>query len=298
MGCRCWLRKAKGLLFNEGFPTPRGVFYLITTTLLSLLLPLSFLLLATLSAAQYYIQSLNWYVLQDPLPYILNLALHVNPCVLYFLVSIITIATLIHGLMDKATLSSCESSSNSWLSSRISVHLYIAWILLCAFQFCIGLGIEGSIVAGVYDYSESSFGAERSLVSRVIFLFGLHESTQVWSRFVVRPIVDDTVYGVARKERWVERVSAAASLGVLWWWRLRDEVETLVVMGQVKREQLLDVRLADFVGWWLYYLTVTIGMVRVIKGVMWILMISLCRRRATQISQVDSGDDNDDDDKV
>ncbi|MED6199418.1 hypothetical protein PIB30_075780 [Stylosanthes scabra] len=295
MGCRCWLRKAKELLFNEGFPTPRGVFYLITTTLLSLLLPLSFLLLATLSAAQYYIQSLNWYVLQDPLPYILNLALHVNPCVLYFLVSIITIATLIHGLMDKSTLSSCESSSNSWLSSRTSVHLYIAWILLCAFQFCIGLGIEGSIVAGVYDYSEPSFGAERSLVSRVIFLFGLHETTQVWSRFVVRPVVDDTVYGVARKERWVERVAAAASLGILWWWRLRDEVESLVVMAQVKREQLLDVRMADFVGWWLYYLTVTIGMVRVIKGVMWILMISLCRRRATQISQVDSGDDNDDD---
>ncbi|KAL1341204.1 hypothetical protein HN51_027688 [Arachis hypogaea] len=289
MGCR-WLRKAKELLFNQGFPTPRGVFYLITTTLLSLLLPLSFLLLATLSGAQFYLQSLNWYILHQPLPYIFNLALHVNPCVLYFLVSIVTMATLIHGLMGKAALSS--DSWSSW-SSRTSFHLYIAWILLCAFQFCIGLGIEGSIVAGVYD-SESSFGAERSLISRVIFLFGLHETTQVWSRFVVRPVVDTTVYGVARKERWIERVAAATSLGLMWWWRLRDEVETLVVMAQVKREQLLDVGLADFVGWWLYYLTVTIGMVRVIKGVMWMFMISLCRRRPTQISQVESGDDNDD----
>ncbi|KAL1293796.1 hypothetical protein HN51_054435 [Arachis hypogaea] len=288
MGCR-WLRKAKELLFNQGFPTPRGVFYLITTTLLSLLLPLSFLLLATLSGAQFYLKSLN-YILHQPLPYIFNLALHVNPCVLYFLVSIVTMATLIHGLMGKAALSS--DSWSSW-SSKTSFHLYIAWILLSAFQFCIGLGIEGSIVAGVYDF-ESSFGGERSLISRVIFLFGLHETTQVWSRFVVRPVVDTTVYGVARKERWIERVAAATSLGLMWWWRLRDEVETLVVMTQVKREQLLDVGLADFVGWWLYYLTVTIGMVRVIKGVMWVFMISLCRRRPTQISQVESGDDNDD----
>ena len=157
---------------------------------------------------------------------------------------------------------------------------------------CVGLGIEGSIAAGVYD-SESSFGAERSLISRVIFLLGLHETTQVWSRMVVRPVVDDTVFGVERKERWIERVAVAASLGTLWWWRLREEVETLVVMAEAKREQLMDVGMGDFVGWWLYYLTVTIGMVRVVKGAMWIIMISLRRRRRRQISQAESSENDD-----
>ena len=98
---------------------------------------------------------------------------------------------------------------------------------------------------------------------------------------VVRPVVDDTVFGGARRERWVERVGLAAGLGTLWWWRLREEVETLVLVAQVKSEQLMDVGIGDFVGWWLYYLIVTIGMVRIVKGLIWIFMISLCRRRPT-----------------
>ncbi|KAF5931445.1 hypothetical protein HYC85_032318 [Camellia sinensis] len=81
-----------------------------------------------------------------------------------------------------------------------------------------------------------------------------------WSRTVVKPVVDDTVFGYVKEERWVERVAMAASLGTLWWWRLRGEIESLVVMVEVKRELLIGVGIADFVGWWLYYLTVTIGM--------------------------------------
>lgn len=280
-----WQKKSKELLFNYVSPTPREVFYLITYTLLTLLLPLSFLLLATLSGAQYYLQTLTLYHNSpQPFPYLFSLALHTNPCVLYVLVSIVSIATLIQGLTGKNITLSSDSSSSSTL--------YIAWILLCTFQVCVGLGIEGSIAAGVYD-TESSFGVERSLLSRVIFLLGLHETTQVWSRMVVRPVVDDTVFGFARNERWVERVAIAACLGTLWWWRLREEVETLVVMAEAKREQLMDVGMADFVGWWLYYVTVTIGMIRIVKGLMWMFMISLCRRRVTQISPVESSDNDD-----
>ena len=63
------------------------------------------------------------------------------------------------------------------------------------------------------------------MLSRVVFLLGLHETMQVWARMVVRPVVDDTVFGVAaREEKWVERVVVAASLGALWWWRLREDV--------------------------------------------------------------------------
>lgn len=297
-----WQRKAKEFFFNHFAPTPKEIFHLLTITVLSLLLPLSFLLLATLSGAQYYLQTIT--ELQFQFPYLFTFALHINPCILYVLVSIVSVSTLIHGLMGKITLFSDSSNSTPVLQPR----LYTAWILLCTFQVCVGLGIEGSIAAGVFDsdidddVSSSGFGGvERSFLGRVFFLLGLHETTQVWSRVVVRPVVDDTVFGVGkRRERWIERVAVAASLGTLWWWRLREEVETLAVMAEAKKEQSLDVGIGDFVGWWLYYLTVTIGMVRVVKGLIWVIMVSLCRRRVTGIiSPVESEESiQNDDDKV
>ena len=47
-----------------------------------------------------------------------------------------------------------------------------------------------------------------------------------------------------------------------------------MVMVEAKTEQLMDVRVSDFVGWWLYYLTLTIGIVRVLRGLMW--MVTVC----------------------
>ncbi|XP_020227442.1 uncharacterized protein LOC109808736 [Cajanus cajan] len=270
-----WKRKAKELL------RPREVLYLFTITILSLLLPLSFLLLATLSGAQYYLQTLTSLQFSpQPFPRLFHIALNINPCILYVLVSIVSVATLIQGLMGKIKITLFSDSPSPSPSPSRSSRLSTAWALLCAFQVCVGLGIEGSIAAGLYDEDyESSFGVERSLVSRMIFLLGLHETTHVWCRMVVRPVVDDTVFGASRRERWIERVGLAAGLGTLWWWRLREEVETLVVVAQVKNEQLMDVGLGDFVGWWLYYLVVTIGMVRIVKGLIWMFMISLCTRR-------------------
>jgi hypothetical protein len=190
--------------------------------------------------------------------------------------------------MGKITL--LNDSSNSIL---LQTRRYISWkwILLCTFQICVGLGIEASIAAGVFDTDDdvfdvnddddgSSFVVERSLLSRMIFLLGLHETTQIWSKVVVRPVVDDTIFGIGKRERlWIEKVVVAGSLGTLWWWKLREEVENLGFMVETKKEQLMEVGIEEFVGWWLYYLTVTIGMVRIVKGVIWIFMISLCRRR-------------------
>ena len=64
-------------------------------------------------------------------------------------------------------------------------------------------------------------------------------------------------------------------------------MESLVVMVEAKKEQLIDVRVSDFVGWWLYYLTVTIGMVRVVRGLVWMVTICLYRRtRATGVTSL------------
>ncbi|MED6147661.1 hypothetical protein PIB30_045829 [Stylosanthes scabra] len=271
---------------------PREVFYLITVTLLTLLLPLSFLLLSRLSTLQYYLQTLTFYYHHYSPPYLLSLALRISPSLLYILVSILTLASFIHAFTGNITIFTRSSSSSSSFQPR----LYTAWILLCAFQVCVGLGIEGSIQAGFYDDDEDEGGFERSLLSRVVFLLGLHETTHVWSKMVVRPVVDDTVFGGVgpRKERWVERAVMAASLGTLWWWKLREDVETLVMMVEVKKEQFMDVGIGDFIGWCLYYVTVTIGIIKIVKALMWICMISLCRirRRTTSISMVETSEDN------
>ncbi|AES61644.1 hypothetical protein MtrunA17_Chr1g0194611 [Medicago truncatula] len=284
-----WQKKSKEFFFNYiAIYTPTRIFHLLTITILTLLLPLSFLLLASLSGAKFYLQIHS----QQPLPYLFSFAIHTSPCILYVLVSIVSVATLINGLMGKINL--MNDSSNSIL---LQTRLYMSWkwILLFTFQICVGLGIEASIAAGVFDSDNdvfddgsSSFGVERSFISRMIFLLGLHETTQIWSRVVVRPVVDDTIFGVGKTERlWIEKVVVAGSLGTLWWWKLREEVENLGVMAETKKDEMMEVGIEEFVGWWLYYLTVTIGMVRIVKGLMWIFMISLCRRRVTQINEVE-----------
>jgi len=275
------LQKKTKDLFNG--ITAKEIFYIFTFTILTLLLPLSFMLLAKFSDAQYYLQTLTWYHSPQHFPYVLTLALHINPLILYVLVSIISVASFIHVLTGKiVTLSDPSPPSSTVVQPR----LYTAWVLLCTFQVCVGLGIEGSIEAGLYDSDESSFGVERSFLSRVIFLVGLHQTTQAWARMVVRPVVDDTVFGVEREVRLVERVVVAASLGGLWWWRLREDVESLVVMVEAKKEQLMDVRVSDFVGWWLYYLTLTIGMVKIVRVLIGMATVFLCRTSAT-ISKVE-----------
>lgn len=246
----------------------RQLFHILTITLLSLLLPISFLLLARFSSA-YYLLSLNSFPLLQSSSFLFSFILYTNPSVLYLLVSIVSIATLIHGLTGKITFLS------EFPGPALRPRLYIGWIFLCTLQVCVGLGIEGSIAAGI---DGSSFGLEKSLLSKTIFFLGLHETMLHWCRVVVKPVVDDTVFGVGREERWVEKVAMAVSFGTLWWWKLRDEVESMVVVAEVKRELSMGIGVAEFVGWWLYYLTVTVGMVRIVKGIMWLVMLWLGRK--------------------
>ncbi|CAK9152896.1 unnamed protein product [Ilex paraguariensis] len=266
MGWKIWQQSEKKLL--DFYATLRDPFQVLTITLLSLLLPLSFLLLARLSTA-HYLLAFTAYSTPPQSSLIFSLLLNTYPFLLHGLVSIVSVTTFVHCSTGRLT------PITELPALMLRPGLYTAWILLCTLQVCVGLGIEGTIAAGI---DGSDFGQERSLLGRVIFFLGLHETMLYWSRTVVKRVVDDTVFGFAREERWVERVAMGASFGVLWWWRLRGEVESLVVVAEVKRELLMGVGVADFVSWWLYYLTVMIGMVRLVKGLIWLGMIFLCRR--------------------
>ncbi|XP_017971945.1 PREDICTED: uncharacterized protein LOC18613702 [Theobroma cacao] len=265
MGWKNLYQRARKLLTS---PILQDSFHLLTITLLSLLLPLSFLLVARLSCVN-YILTITSNPSQPSPSFLLSFYFYTNPAVLYVLVSAVSIATLVHGLTGKIAF------VNESPAVVYRPRLYIAWIVLYILQVSVGLGIEGSIVSGI---DGAGFGAERSLLSRVIFFLGLHEIMLLWFRTVVKPVVDDTIFGAVREERWIHRAAMALSIGTFWWWKLRDEVESLVVVAEAKKELSMDIEIADFLSWWLYYLTVTIGMVRVVKALIWLGIVLLCRR--------------------
>ncbi|OWM62854.1 hypothetical protein CDL15_Pgr020148 [Punica granatum] len=250
--------------------TLRRPFHVLTITLLSLLLPLSFLLLARLSYANF---SSSLYSYQPPqVTFPLSLFFHPrNPNPIHAAVTFISLSTLLHGLTGRNSILA-ESPASGVQSSK----LYLAWALLCMLQVSVGLGVEGSIASGIGGFPSLDPG--RSLMSRMFFFLGLHGTMMHWCSAVVRPVVDDTVYGAPEGQQWPEKLAVAAAYGALWWCTLRDEVEAMVIVPQVKKELLMGVGMVDFVGWWLYYLVVTIGMVRVVKGMMWAATLLLCWR--------------------
>ncbi|KAI6694601.1 hypothetical protein NL676_022311 [Syzygium grande] len=251
-------------------------FHVLSVTLLSLLLPLSFLVLARLSCFDYHSPILAGSI-RRVLPFPFSFLLYTNPTLLHAVVAIFTVCTLLHGLTGRITLLTEPPPPPPGRALR-KARLPMAWAVLCVLQVCVGLGLEASVAARV-DGSPLHLGrAERSLLSKAIFFLGLHEMTVYWSRTVVRPVVDDTVFGGMRVEGPLGRAAVAAGFGVLWWWRLRGEVEAMVVVPEVKKELMMGIGVADFAGWWLYYLTVTIGMVRIVKGLMWVGIVLFCRK--------------------
>ncbi|XP_074316025.1 uncharacterized protein LOC141652455 [Silene latifolia] len=262
-----WQKKEK-IINSEvifGYPNLVRPFYIISITLLSLLLPLSFLLLARLSSARYLISLVS---ITPPKTFLYSLFLHTNPNLLHALLLIVSLAALIHGLTGRISL--LTELPGPIFRPRI----HAAWILLCTLQVWVGLGIEATINAGV---DGAGFGDGRSMLSKLVFFVGLHETMIHWSRTIVRPVVDDTVYGGPREEKWAEKWALAGCFALLSWLRLRDEVESLVVVVEVKRDMMMKVGLGDFLGLWLYYLTVAIGMTRILKGIMWFCMKFFCR---------------------
>jgi len=268
-----WRREAEQLVVKP--------FRLVTTTLLSLLLPLSFLFLSRLSSAS-FLFSLTKSPPQTESSFFFFSAFlnYTNPAILYAVVSSISVYTLVLGLTTKITATD-PSRSIPFLP-----HVSIAWLTLFLVQISVGLGLEGTNANGLI------IGSERNFLSRLVFFFGLHEVMLLWCRVIVRPVVDNTLIGGGdhqREETVVERVALAVSCGTLWWWKLRDEVEALVGVAEAKKALLLllpidgnlnvnggfEVGTLDFVNWWLYYMVVTIGMVRIVKGCLWFGMVLL-----------------------
>ncbi|XP_013634236.1 PREDICTED: uncharacterized protein LOC106339912 [Brassica oleracea var. oleracea] len=281
-----WRREAEQLVAKP--------FRLVTTTLLSLLLPLSFLLLSRLSSASFLFS-----LLKSPPPtdsyFFFSIFHYTNPAILYAVVSLISVYTLVLGLTTKIT----ATDPNRLIP--LYPHTSIAWLTLFLVQVSVGLGLQVTSPDGLIN------GSERNFLSRLVFFFGIHEVMLLWCRVIVRPVVDSTlIRGDAgrnrREETVVERVALAVSCGTLWWWKLRDEVEALVGVAEAKRALLLllpidgnvnvglGVGTVDFVNWWLYYMIVTIGMVRIVKGCLGFGMVLLfeqvSRRDPRELSTV------------
>lgn len=239
----------------------RESFQCLTIINLSLLLPLSFIVLARLSVTRYLIATSDY---TEPDTLLVKLFLHVNPTFLHILAPLVSISALTRSLTGRTL------SDHMIPESR----LYVSWFLLFMFQICACIGIEGSIAVGI---DGTSFSRERlCFFARSLFFMGLHETTLFWSKKVVKPVVDDTIFGVKTEDRYVDKVAMAMSFGILWWCKLGNEVESLVVVAEVKRDLLGSVGLVDFVGWWLYYVTVAIGMVKVVKTLIWLNFVLFC----------------------
>ncbi|KAL2507551.1 uncharacterized protein Fot_31198 [Forsythia ovata] len=192
----------------------KELFHILSATLLSLLIPLAFLLLARLATARYLLSVFDNYTTQNPTCPLSLPLLCTKPTIINLLVSVVSVSALTNGLIGKFTLlSNSLPQPSSAAASGFRPGLCVAWGFLCILQICVVLGIEGSIDAGV---DGSGFGEEKSLLCRVVFFFGLHETTMFWAATVVKPVVDDTIFGFSREESRVEKAAMAFSFGVIW----------------------------------------------------------------------------------
>ncbi|CAN1196435.1 hypothetical protein LINPERHAP2_LOCUS43567 [Linum perenne] len=286
-----------------GLSTVAEILHVSTTTLLSLLLPVSFLLIARFSCYSYLIADHATSTTASFLGVVVNLTL-------YGVVSIVTVSALVNSIMVSPELVGSlvrPKGGYGWLRSCGS------WMLICCLQICVRLGaeMEGSrgsamvaaVVVGMSELEDEVGGVGKSgsgLLIRAGLFLGLYEIMFHWLSVVVRPMVDGAIFGRVRDEWWVQRAVTGMSFGALWWWwGLNEEVESLAIVAAAKWNQVgrmedgTDLVGLDMVGWWLYYVTFIIGMVRVAKGVMWVGLIMLCERREVS-SSVGNGSVGDD----
>lgn len=205
---------------------------MLATAFLSLLLPLSFLLLA---AARY----------KSPF------FLIATKTTLILLVSLVTLAAA----LDTIIKTKRRRLQGAWI------------LLLFLIQVCLWLGIQGTVdfqISG-YSYTVGSWALPR----RLAFAVGLHVMTSYWSRNAVKPVVEDG------NGDGCSGLLTAAALANLWWLKLREEAEALVVVPWV----VAELGIGDVVGWLLYYSTAAIGLAAALKGAARVVMCASGKHR-------------------
>ncbi|KAG0501013.1 hypothetical protein HPP92_001085 [Vanilla planifolia] len=215
-------------------------FHALSLTLLSLLLPLSFLLLARLAS---------------PPP-----SSTPTSIILYILITFLTLNTLLSAITGR----------------RFGIRplLAIAWAFLCLFQACITLGIEATIQDGFKPLEDGSQTIHEKWMKRSFLVIGIYDITMLWRRMFVKPVVDDTVFGDAMEEKMIEKFVITAAFGGLWLWLLRQELEPLVLAagrGGLRKA----VTWSGFHLWLVSFATVLIGTVRVAQVLFWFACILL-----------------------
>ncbi|XP_051121650.1 uncharacterized protein LOC127245049 [Andrographis paniculata] len=131
-------------------------------------------------------------------------------------------------------------------------------------QLCLSLGVHQTVYEEEIKFGRSIDIGRLGLLRRLAFAFGLHESMVFWSESVVKVAVDMAVDTGLRRWLWPEKAAMVGGLVNLWWRGLGEEAEVLVAAPWVGRGRGVGVRTADVIGWVLYYLTVTLGLIKMV----------------------------------
>ncbi|PKU83586.1 uncharacterized protein LOC110106537 [Dendrobium catenatum] len=212
-------------------------FHSVCLTLLSLLLPLSYLLLCRLS-----------YTPLSP-----------TFIILYVVVSFLSVSSLFYSITGHTL--------------HIELPNCIAWVILCLFQTCITFGIEGTIRDGFQPIQNANAFAHEMWLKRTFLLIGIYEQMMLWKDKFVKPVVDST-FIEERMEQRNDRFLMGLSFSGLWLWLLQTEVEPLVLastmVGFSRR-----VGWCDFIIWFVTFATLMTGFVRAVQFLVWQLSILL-----------------------
>ncbi|EPS58141.1 hypothetical protein M569_16675, partial [Genlisea aurea] len=178
----------------------RLLFHIVATTILTLLLPASFVLLSH----RFSTQESSFLTFISP-------SLWAE--ILYLLFFLIGFSSLAAGIR------SSPRSETPLTPTRIA----FSWLCLFLLITCVACGVGGRVTAGFRE------GSEKGWIWRGLLLVGLHEMMVFWGRTAVKPAVDDTLYGGWREEGLPEKVITAIGCGGVWWCLMRTE--SLIITG-------------------------------------------------------------------
>ncbi|KAM0954485.1 hypothetical protein DsansV1_C01g0011531 [Dioscorea sansibarensis] len=213
-------------------------FHKVSLTLLSLLLPLSFLLLARISSPS----------LLSP-----SITLCVSYFLLLSLVAMVSLSTLYRVLTGHIP----------------HLPLCVSWTILFIFQALVSFGIESSFSAGVRPVTGVST-CRIPWIAYSIFFIGLYEMMTTWVNALVKPVADDTIFMSRINDVVVDKVFIGLAYTVLWLKVLKNEMEPLVlVVG--KEELVMHGGWRGFLFWLIGYVTTIAGLMKIIHGAVCIM---------------------------